>query len=124
MATVFRANKEPGLTTELIRFFACLIVAIAIAASTMHLMSKQAGLGATMATNRAQAFATWYCKHSAQENPAQSCTPHLENMRLLPSTHTKAMDWLFRFTLSPNRGITIHVNEAGRVRLSSPSTPW
>jgi hypothetical protein len=125
MATVFSANKELGLTTELIRFFACLTIAIALAAGTVQLMSKQTGKGATWATQRAQTFASWYCHRTAKQNPSQSCNPHLEDMRLLPNAaHSKAADWRFRFALSPGRGITIRVNEAGRVRMETPPTPW
>lgn len=125
MATVFTANREPGLTTELLRFFACLIIAVALATGTAQLMSKQSGKGATWATQRAQTFASWYCQRTAKQNPSQPCKPHLEEMHLLPKgAQSKSPDWRFRFTLSPSRGITIRVNEAGRVRMETPPTPW
>jgi hypothetical protein len=112
------ARRGPLPSTDVLCFLACLGLSVLIAGGVMGWLNQRAGLGASRATERATAFAAWYCGRSGQA----SCVPQL--MEIEPQTGASpglaqrgAMAWRFRFQLSTGRGLIVRVDPAGRVRV-------
>lgn len=91
----------------------------------MGWLNQRAGLGALRATERATAFASWYCKRYERV----SCVSRLLDMKpadtlaLSDSAALGAKSWRFRFQLSTGRKLTVQVDPVGRIHVETPAIP-